>query len=167
MCTNPARYDESFSFVGVSQGDQGLAPMSGSSYYLVSLSSTPATYQLVYNSSAKARSSVAEGEVFTVLNVATNRSLAWVEVDDEYVLIESDSEVATFQLLQDDTAALPCSLIYDVRCVAYNLISGDGSGKGLSASESSSKLQSADSQLVTHSSNSLATQTKNVIATVV
>ncbi|MCO5589066.1 hypothetical protein L7F22_043033 [Adiantum nelumboides] len=83
--------------MGVSQGE-GMAPVSESSYYLVSLSSTPATYQLVYNSSAEARSSVAEGEVFTVLNVATSRSLAWVEVDGEYVLIESDSKAATFQL---------------------------------------------------------------------
>ncbi|MCO5589067.1 hypothetical protein L7F22_043034 [Adiantum nelumboides] len=96
MCTNPTRYDESFSFVGMSKGE-GLVPVSGSSYYLVSLSSMLATYQLVYNSSAEARSSMAEGKVFTaVLNVATSRSLAWVEVDGEYVLIESDSKAVAF-----------------------------------------------------------------------
>ncbi|MCO5598428.1 hypothetical protein L7F22_052523 [Adiantum nelumboides] len=161
LCTNPAKYDESFSIIGASSGE-GLAPLGS---YVV-MSSTPATYQLAYNSSAETRSSVAQGENFTVVNAATGKSLAWGEIDGEYLLIESDSEAATFQLLQDDTAALPCPLVYGARCAAYNLISGDGSGKGLSVSGSSIKLQSADltAFMVTRSSSSLS---KDVIATVV
>ncbi|MCO5597736.1 hypothetical protein L7F22_051817 [Adiantum nelumboides] len=96
-CTNPTRYDASFSFVAVSQS-RGLAPLldeSNSTYFVV-LSSQPATYKLAYNSSTGSRSNVMQGQDFTVKNVATSRNLASVEKNGEYLLIKSDSEAATF-----------------------------------------------------------------------
>ncbi|MCO5597737.1 hypothetical protein L7F22_051818 [Adiantum nelumboides] len=160
-CTNPTRYDESFSFVAVSQS-RGLAPLlnESNSTYLVVLSSQLATYKLAYNSSVGSRSNVTQGQDFTIENVATNRSLASVEKNGEYLLIESDSGAATFQLLQDDTVALPCPRLYGSRCATYKLISGDGSGRGLSDFGASIMLQAADltAFVVKHSS------TKHVVA---
>ncbi|KAI5064238.1 hypothetical protein GOP47_0020908 [Adiantum capillus-veneris] len=137
-CNNPARYDEEFTFVSASLftvlGDkQGLAPsqLSSATGAFVVLSSSPATYKLIYGGDSSTNvTTVAQGQNLMIQNVATGWYLSWFMGSTDYILVEvaDSASAATFQLVQDEDALVICPLLLNARCALYNIMSNSSVG---------------------------------------
>ena len=151
LCSDPATYDYSggvypIESVGSSAGyGQYLAPewdSENSTYYvrLVDADSSPANYLFTHNS-REIRSYVAvNASDIIIKNADTQRFLAWRDEGGEKFLVEADTSdddtsQGFFKFTPDQFVRLPCPLIFQARCQAYDIVSGSDPSSGLTAYE--------------------------------
>ena len=129
--------------VGSSVGSgQYLAPewdSENSTYYvrLVDADSSAAKYEFTHNS-REIRSYVAVNAI--IKNADTQRFLAWRDEGGEKFLVEADTSdddtsQGFFKFTPDQFVRLPCPLIFQARCQAYDIVSGSDPSSGLTAYE--------------------------------